>query len=353
MKKIISILSVLLILFTLTGCGDPVYTMPSNDPSMLETDSDISFGSTGESVTDENLMVITTGWIQIETKTYDQAKEKLYDLVKECGGYFSDTEENTDYNDETGRKDGNRTGYWEIRIPSDKFNQFSDEIDSSMTVVRKSVTNEDVTNQYFETSNYLEVYAAERERILALMEQATEISDLITLENKLTELNYQIDSLKGDLKYIENKVNYTTVNVSIREMNEISVLQSRNFPERFVEQLFNGLLNIQKIFEDIMMWAAYNFVGIIILTIWITVIKSFDKAGFGIGTELHLILVLFSTPILWLIDLHVIAVLVGIFDILFYLIWRAVEGPKKPKKIKEDKAKETKTEEKEPKEKNK
>lgn len=167
-----------------------------------------------------------------------------------------------------------------------------------MTVVSKSISNEDVTDQYFETANYIDVYETERERILALMEQATQISDLIVLEDKLTDLNYKIDGLKGNLKYLDDRISYATIVISIEETNEISVLQSKNFAERFTEQAINGLSNIRKIGEDILLWFAYNLVGIFILMVWITIINVVAKMGFGLGTEVNLVMVLLSIPLM-------------------------------------------------------
>lgn len=71
--------------------------------------------------------------------------------------------------------------------------------------------------------------------------------------------------------------------------------------------------------------------------VWITLINVVAKMGFGLGTEVNLVMVLLSIPLMWIIDLGALGVIVGILEILFYAIWKATGRTKKPAKKTSDK----------------
>lgn len=284
MKKLLSILTILLMLFCLTGCGGENKGYPAD---VLSPEYN-------------GPMIITTSWISVETKNFSKAKLQLRNIVKEYGGYFTNSEEEADYDNETGRNDGNMTGKWLIRIPSDKFNSFAEDIGSSMTVVEKSVSNEDVTALYFEIESGMNII--------------------------------ECNTIVNELKDIKNKVAYSTINLTIKETKEATVLRTDSFFEKMYYQFLNGFDNLLNILETIMFWAAYNFVGLIILTIWTIVVKVTAKAGFGVGTPVNLILIYMYIPILWAMEIGWIGVIFALVMTIIFLLGRVKKDPKVVKK---------------------
>ena len=63
------------------------------------------------------------------------------------------------------------------------------------TVTYESTGTEDITASYFDTESRLEIYQTQRERVLALLEEADTMEDILTLETELARLNYEIDAL--------------------------------------------------------------------------------------------------------------------------------------------------------------
>ena len=85
-----------------------------------------------------------------------------------------------------------------------------------------SIYEEDVTNQYFDTERRLEGYQTQYDRILALMDKAETVDELISIESELNRIYYQIESLTGSLQSWDARVNYSTVYYNLEEVRRAS-----------------------------------------------------------------------------------------------------------------------------------
>ena len=84
-----------------------------------------------------------------------------------------------------------------LRIPQEKFEAFYEQLGSSVHVVYSSRSSEDVTEQYTDIETRLATLTTKHERLLALLDQADKMEDIISLENALADCEYEIDSLTG------------------------------------------------------------------------------------------------------------------------------------------------------------
>jgi len=55
-------------------------------------------------------------------------------------------------------------------------------------------------------------------RLLALIDRADKLEDIIKLEERLSQVRYQMDSLTDRLKVLENQISYSTVSMEIHEV---------------------------------------------------------------------------------------------------------------------------------------
>ena len=64
----------------------------------------------------------------------------------------------------------------------------------------RSVQTDDVTDEYKDLGLRLGVMESSRQRLVVLMDQAGNLEELLKLEEQLTKLTAEIESLKGKLK---------------------------------------------------------------------------------------------------------------------------------------------------------
>lgn len=262
MKKWINLIGyVLVILMVLVGCS-----VKSSDSMMSLGDSAPQMEVLGEESKAEALMpqgdkqqgagdtiqfnttiqlnrkIIKTGNMDIETKRFDETIAELIKQVEVLGGFL----QNATIEGYVG--DG-RTAQLTVRIPSGKFDGFMNDTDRYGNVLRKSIEGQDVTEQYVDTEIRLSTLEIQAERLKELLKQAGDLQDLFAIEQELSRVTYEMESLKGSLKKYDSLIDYATVTVYVSEAKVYSKPDPITFGEkiktRFIESI-QGVLGILK-----------------------------------------------------------------------------------------------------------
>ena len=100
--------------------------------------------------------------------------------------------------------------------------------------------------QYHDAENHIKALEKEQERVLALMDKAENVDQLIALESRLTDIRYQLESYHTEINDYDNKVDYSTVNLDLLEKGSESLGEGQySFSERvrdgFVQNI-HGIL---------------------------------------------------------------------------------------------------------------
>ena len=150
-----------------------------------------------------------------------QAAAEITALVQELGGYIT-SQHTSGTALEPGENGYGRSLSLTVRIPSDSLDAFLSQSEGVGVVQQSSIYEEDVTDQYFDTERRLEGYQTQYDRILALMDKAETVDELISIESELNRIYYQIESLTGSLQSWDARVNYSTVYYSLEEVRRAS-----------------------------------------------------------------------------------------------------------------------------------
>ena len=82
-------------------------------------------------------------------------------------------------------------------------------MEANGNITNKSETTQDVTLQYSDLESRKKSLTVEQERIWALLEKADTLESVIALEERLSEIRYQLESMESQLRLYDNQV--TTV----------------------------------------------------------------------------------------------------------------------------------------------
>lgn len=234
---------ILLISFALliSGCSSdknmsgniaPSEDMDSSRGEILENKDSIVNESYGEDDNFEPDKIITTVYIEMQTKEFILTTEKLDNLISKYKGYIENS--NISYNDyvySTGLKYSDYT----IRIPRESLEKFIDDVVEIGNIISQSKNKQDITKQYRDTESRLRVLEIKEKRILALLEKAEKMEDIIVLENQLSDVIYQKENLTQDLSNMDEKVDYSTVNLNLEEVAKLTPGGNSKTP--FLEKL--------------------------------------------------------------------------------------------------------------------
>lgn len=154
--------------------------------------------------------LIKTVNLSVETAEYDSLVELLYQKVEALGGY-------TEYFSTSGTET-NRCGSMTARIPRQNLDAFLETVEGKSNVTYRQENVEDVTLSYVDLESRKRMLQKEQERLLELLDQAETIEDIIQLESRLTEVQYQLESMESQLRTYDNLIDYSTVYLDIREV---------------------------------------------------------------------------------------------------------------------------------------
>jgi hypothetical protein len=157
--------------------------------------------------------IIRNGNLTIESNDLKKSKTRLDTLVGFHSGYIS----SESYNDQEDQLSYNIT----CRIPADKFDQFISGVESGPDkVISKSVNVNDVTEQYYDVKIRLENERQVEKRYLELLAQARTVKDILDIEEKLGKVRQEIESKEGRLRFLDDRINYSTLNIWIYQKKD-------------------------------------------------------------------------------------------------------------------------------------
>ena len=274
------LLCLLLLVGCLTGCGasadfaaDTIASTPMASPaqnasfsyddvrteesfdmdasySMAETGLDGSNGTSGtaadagDNLPDFAEKIIYSGYVTIETTAFDSAVAALEQTVAELGGFIQDASVD---GRSVRRADGStavvdRWANYTVRIPAARFNDFLSRTGSIGNVTSTSRSAENVTSQYTDYQARLDSLTIQEERLLDMLEQSGELDSLIALEERLSEVRYEIESIERSLRNLDQRLSYSTVTLNIQEVEVYTPTATitRSFGEKLGDALHDG-----------------------------------------------------------------------------------------------------------------
>lgn len=245
-KKVAVVLFLTLILSGLTGCGSKSSEVKMNAPTgaMDMTDGQTNSGFSN-SVSDQSTQaaptspttvaettqqkpvgghkIIQTGNISMESLKFDESVSKTLEYVTSIGGYAeSSTIQGQGIS--SANRAMKRTANYIFRVPSDKYTDFFSKMKGYGVVTSEQSQGQDITDQYFDTDARLKSLKIQEERELALLQKAIKLSDILELEKELNSVRYQIESYTGTLRKWDSLVSYSTVKLTIREVDETKIM---------------------------------------------------------------------------------------------------------------------------------
>ena len=292
MKKALSILLSLILLFSLTACGSATMDSATSAPMMPSTNGamkeemgfdyavpdtpaeapmptpSVSGGSELVSSTlPENVKMIYRGYLYLESTAFDTATAGLQELVSQMGGYF-ETSELNNYSPY-------RSAFYVVRVPSAKYNEFCGKVGTLAQLNSQRHTSENVSEAYYDTESRLVTQRTKLDRLQELLAKADKMEDIITLESAIAETELQIERLTGTLRKYDALVDYATVEISLEEVYVLTEQEQPviGFWPKLAEAFKTGTNRFVDDVESFALRFARNWVSRLIwLCIWVVII---------------------------------------------------------------------------------
>lgn len=283
------------LLLSLTGCGSSSYDMAATESVTMDTatnnvsgfdggyygKSEIameepaaveeSFETEGQNMVESSRKLIKTVHMNVETDRFEELMQTIQQNVEALGGYVeqfsSSGMENYRYSSIT------------ARIPKTKLDAFLETVEGASNITYRQESVEDVTLNYVDLESHKKMLLKEQERLLELLDAAETIEDIITIESRLTEVQYQIESMESQLRTYDNQIDYSTVYLEVEEVVRYTPQEPIGTWERiqtgFMENLYSVIDGIKDFFIGLiisipMLVVFFIVIGVLALVVrWI------------------------------------------------------------------------------------
>jgi hypothetical protein len=191
---------------------------------------------------------------------FESTNAALNELVAQMGGYM----ENSNLRN---RSSGYRYAEYILRIPAERYEEFLNQAGTLCHETWRSTSQEDISEMYYDTQGRLKTQQIKLERLQDLLARAESMEDIITIESAISETEMLIDSYSGTLRHYDGKVDYATVNISLREVYKYSNTEEAptGFVSRLSNSFSNGWSNFVDAMEDLAVSLAYGWMWWVIL----------------------------------------------------------------------------------------
>jgi hypothetical protein len=207
--------------------------------------------------------LIRTFDLSIQTKEFDEVLSNIQEKVQELGGYI----ENSSLDGGSAYYERyNRYSNMTVRIPSDKLDGFIANVKETANVTYISESTEDITLRYVDAESRKIALETERDRLLELLEKAETVEDIITIEGRLSEVRYQLESYASQLRTFDNQVDYSTVHINVEEVERYTPQPEKSTWERIKSGFAE---NVYRVTNGIKNFAIEFVIAIPIMIIWV------------------------------------------------------------------------------------
>ena len=275
-----------LLLSILSGCGSKSYDAGSPMENYEYADAvaetmaasrDFAMGVTAEEngsgaentadVLPENRKWVITMNIDTETEDMDTALDSLNRQIRELNGYI---QEQNIRNGSSYSSSRYRSANLTVRIPAEQLDAFTGRLTEFTNVVSSSRSAEDITLSYVDTETRITALETERDRLLELMEQAETMSDLLEIESRLTDVNFELERYGSRLRTMDNQVSYATIYLSVREVKEYTPVAEQTLWEKISSGFLDSLKGLGTGIVNFFAWIVIKLPYLVVygLILW-------------------------------------------------------------------------------------
>ena len=204
--------------------------------------------------------------LEIQTEQFDQSKVALDQLVAECNGYF---ENSSEYGGSRRDINASRRGEYTVRVPAEKYDQFLSSTGELGYVTSKNESSEDVGERYYDTEARLKTQRTKQERLLALLEKAESMEDIISLENALSDVEYQIEQYSSELNRYDGLISFSTFTVRLYEVKRVNQEVGETAPlgQRMAAGFQASVRGLGEGLQNLLIWVSYNVFLVAVLAV--------------------------------------------------------------------------------------
>jgi len=149
--------------------------------------------------------IVTTVTTTLKVQDVVRAQEDIRQRVDQYNGFIESS--SIDQRNKV-------SGSMAVAVPDGNLSEFTEGLENSYRVESQSSDRTDVTDQYNELEAELESKKQEMEQLERLMNRSENVSDLVDIQERMSELRSRINFLQKQLEDLDERVTYSRVYIT-------------------------------------------------------------------------------------------------------------------------------------------
>lgn len=189
-----------------------------------------------------NRKLVRNATAELEVVSFDESVQKITAFAAEEKGYVSTTSSEKQEN-------GKLRGEIVVKVLPDNLDRFLGKLRGIGELKNQALTTEDVTKAYFDTESRLKNARLMEQRLIEILKtKSKDVADLLEVEKELGRVREEIETMQGELKFMDSQIAFATVTITLAEKN-------MNVPAAFLlkerAQLSLYASEVEKTYNDI------------------------------------------------------------------------------------------------------
>lgn len=250
--------------------GPRLYPVETTSLGYLDSASSVSdnlmyeksFVPAGELLRDEVLAaeieqkIIKTGDLSLIVLDVEKSADVVKALATDKGGYVQSSSVSE-------HEDGTLSGYVIIRVPADQFDTSIETLKAEALVVEEEfISTQDVTEQYIDLSARLKNAQVQETRYVEILDVATTVEEILQIENALANVRSTIESLTGQIQYLDSQTDFSTITVNLDEEPVITIGGKEFRPGTTIKLAAQAVVSLAQWLMEAIIWIVIVGVGV-------------------------------------------------------------------------------------------
>ncbi len=162
----------------------------------------------GTALAPSGRQVIRTSALTVDVRDVDEAANALLRIAESSGGFIANS---------TIVRQRPSYGTFELRVPVTRFGRVLEQVEGVGDVKERHLTGQDVTEDFVDLQARVRNLERHEHQLLTFIDRAVKVADLLAIEQELARVRGEIEQLTGRLRFMNNRIELATVDVTLRE----------------------------------------------------------------------------------------------------------------------------------------
>ncbi|MEU7383320.1 MULTISPECIES: DUF4349 domain-containing protein [unclassified Streptomyces] len=213
--------------------------------------------------------IIRTASLTVQVKDVPKALDTARTTTENAGGYVGDESTSRD-------EDGHERTRVVLRVPVDRYDEVLGGLEGTGKLIERTAKAQDVTAQVVDVDSRVKSQRASVARVRELMDQATRLSDVVSLEGELSRRESDLEALLAQQASLKDRTSLATITLSLSRNPAPEPVAAEDEPG-FVDALAGGW----HVFVTVLRWIAlavgallpFAAAAAVVAALWLRVVR--------------------------------------------------------------------------------